>query len=146
MLDIETIVIVSVLAFLATCTVILKKHILTFVSPKQLLYLDCFFGVFPILLFLILSRDFVSLVQKFKELNWSKSATIFGYSTLMTIGALGVMWLVKYKSISEVMPLAAAMSTFFTFVAGVLLYKEKITYFKCIAVIAICLGIYLMNY
>lgn len=145
MFDIETIYSVIMLGFLAMLSIIIKKRLLTFVTPKQLIYLDCFFRITPIMLFLILSGNILPLLAKIKKMDGSEIGLLFLYSIIATIGGFGTLWLVKHKNISKAMPLVAAISTLFIFIAGVFLYKEKVTFPKCIAIVAICLGIYLMN-
>ena len=65
--------------------------------------------------------------EKIKKPKWTPQliATLILYASLMIFGTFGLLWLIKYKSISKFMPLMAVVSTFLTFIAGITLYKEK---------------------
>ena len=93
MFDIETIYSVIMLGFLAMLSIIIKKRLLTFVTPKQLIYLDCFFRITPIMLFLILSGNILPLLAKIKKMDGSEIGLLFLYSIIATIGGFGTLWL-----------------------------------------------------
>ena len=129
------------LGILATFAVILKKHILSSMSPSALI----FYG--HILEFAIVMLLFLGM-GKIKKPKWTPQliTTLILYAGLMIFGTFGLLWLIKYKSISKFMPLMAVVSTFLTFMAGIILYKEKATARDFIAILFMCVGIFLMNW
>jgi drug/metabolite transporter (DMT)-like permease len=143
MLQEYPIVIVFGLGILATLAVILKKNLLLSMSPSALI----FYG--HILEFAIIMLLFLSIGKiKGKQPKWTPQliTTLVLYASLMIFGTFGLLWLIKYKSISKFMPLMAVVSTFLTFMAGITLYKEKATARDFVAIIFMCVGIFLMNW
>jgi drug/metabolite transporter (DMT)-like permease len=129
------------LGILATFAVVLKKHILLSMSPKALIL----YG--HILEFALVMLLFLG-AEKIKKPKWTPQliATLILYASLMIFGTFGLLWLIKYKSISKFMPLMAVVSTFLTFIAGITLYKEKASTRDFIAILFMCVGIFLMKW
>ena len=129
------------LGILATFAVVLKKHILLSMSPKALIL----YG--HILEFALVMLLFLG-AEKIKQPKWTPQliATLILYASLMIFGTFGLLWLIKYKSISKFLPLMAVVSTFLTFIAGITLYKEKASTRDFVAIIFMCVGIFLMKW
>ncbi len=141
MLQEYPILIVLGLGILATIAVVLKKHMLLSMSPKALF----FYGQIP--KFLIVLFVFLA-TEKIQKPKWTPQLLIILilYASLVMFGVFGLLWLIKYKSISKFMPLMAVVSTFLTFMAGITLYKEKASARDFVAIIFMCVGIFLMQW
>jgi drug/metabolite transporter (DMT)-like permease len=140
-------VIVSGLGILATLAVILKKYILISLSPLELIFYGHILEFILVILFFLATGKIKSVLQIQQRLhNPQLLLAIIVYACLMIFGTFGILWLVKYKSISKFIPLMAVVSTFLTFLAGVVLYKEKATMRDFAAIIFMCVGIFLMNW
>ena len=123
------------LGILATFAVVLKKHILLSMSPKALIL----YG--HILEFALVMLLFLG-AEKIKQPKWTPQliATLILYASLMIFGTFGLLWLTKF------LPLMAVVSTFLTFIAGITLYKEKASTRDFVAIIFMCVGIFLMKW
>ena len=140
-------VIVFGLGILATLAVILKKYILISLSPLELIFYGHVLEFTLVILFFLATGKMKSVLQIKKRLyNPQLLLAIIVYTSLMIFGTFGLLWLIKYKSISKFLPLMAVVSTFLTFLAGVTLYKEKANARDFAAIIFMCVGIFLMNW
>tara|TARA_B100000029_G_C17225550_1_gene833420 strand:+ start:316 stop:756 length:441 start_codon:yes stop_codon:yes gene_type:complete len=133
------------LGILATLAVVLKKNILNTLTPRELIFYSHILEFSLVMLFFLYSGKIHS---KGKNLKWTPRLiiTLSLYASLLLFGTFGLLWLIKNKSISKFMPLMAVVSTFLTFIAGITLYKEKASTRDFVAIIFMCVGIFLMKW
>jgi len=146
MLQNKAYLLVFVIGVLGALEMLIKKFMLGSLEPLQLILLVSSLNFFFIITTVIFTGSFGKI---YKEVNQNMTPKAFlgliAFSFFILSGAYSLSILAKDESISIVIPLVAVSSTIFTFIGGVLVFKERVRMQDVIALILMSIGIYMMG-
>ena len=122
----------------------IRKHLLTKLSPIQLIIMGHIVWTIPFIYFII------DLSNK-KKMNFFKKLNGFDYFLLGITVLLGVFTSIMYSTLlqkhnaSFVVPIISSLTIVMVAVYGFLFFKEQIHWIDFIGVIAIAIGVFLLN-
>ena len=137
---------VFVIGVLGALEMLVKKFMLGSLEPLQLILLISSLNFILVITTVVLSGHFGKIYKEVSQIvTWKTLIGLVSFSLLILSGAYSLSMLAKDESISLVIPLIAVSSTIFTFIGGVLVFKEKVRKQDVIALILMSIGIYLMG-
>ena len=146
MLHNKAYLLVFVIGVLGALEMLVKKFMLGSLEPLQLILLVSSLNFILVIMTVVLTGHFGKTYKEVsKILTWKTLIGLVSFSFFILSGAYSLSMLAKDESISLVIPLIAVSSTIFTFIGGVLVFKEKVRKQDVIALILMSIGIYLMG-
>ena len=146
MLHNKAYLLVFVIGVLGALEMLVKKFMLGSLEPLQLILLVSSLNFILVITMVVISGYFGKMHKELKRIMTKQMLLgLVAFSFLILSGAYSLSMLAKNESISIVIPLVAVSSTIFTFIGGVLVFKEKVRMQDVIALILMSSGIYLMG-
>lgn len=146
MVDFQLLSVIAIISFVFTVDNLIKKHILKTIDVMELICITPFIQVIFIVIYLLLSGKITSLHWDiYKKLTPPVLGSIGLFAMAIFLGTLGITWLTKKEKISTFMPIFSTLTTIFTFLGGVFLFKEKVTKYDYFALVLMSVGIYIME-
>ena len=137
---------VFVIGVLGALEMLVKKFMLGSLEPLQLILLVSSLNFILVIAMVVISGYFGKTYKEVSRImTWKTLIGLVAFSFFILSGAYSLSMLAKNESISIVIPLVAVSSTIFTFIGGVLVFKEKVRMQDVIALILMSSGIYLMG-
>ena len=146
MLHNKAYLLVFVIGVLGALEMLVKKFMLGSLEPLQLILLVSSLNFILVITMVVISGYFGKMHKELKRIMTKQMLLgLVAFSFFILSGAYSLSMLAKNESISIVIPLVAVSSTIFTFIGGVLVFKEKVRMQDVIALILMSSGIYLMG-
>jgi uncharacterized membrane protein len=139
----------SLVVFCWVLTPFLRKIVL-----KKATSLDFFMCTQLIVLLYILLTFIVLKIRNPSDYNFKsildlnkKEISILFLGALATyFSSIALIWLLKYNEATQIMPQLQPIVIVLTILAGVFIFKEKVSLMECVGVGFIILGVIILNY